>query len=219
MRSDLFVRSLTGAVLVSAILGAIFGGLWTWSVLLMVLLVIGWQEATRALRAAFPKRSIAWILLRSTVMVALPIAGLFFIAMRDGGYVADLPLGWFVLLWVNDSAAYLFGRTLGRHKLAPSISPGKTWEGWAGGALSTMGLAFWALGPAAWGGLLSWQWAVLGALVSVFGPMGDLMESALKRRAGIKDSGSLLPGHGGVLDRFDSHFISAPIAAILLQLF
>ena len=153
-------------------------------------------------------------------MVALPVAGLFFIGWRGQAYDAALPLGWFVLLWTNDTAAYLFGRRFGRHKLAPSISPGKTWEGWAGGAMATLAVAYGLLGVSQGvAGLTAGQWAVLGAVVSVFGPMGDLLESALKRQAGIKDSGTILPGHGGVLDRFDAHFISAPIAAILLQLF
>lgn len=219
MRSDLWLRALTGAALVSVILGAIVGGRWTWSVLLAVLLVMGWAEARRALATAFPERSGAWVVLCSVAMVALPIGGLFFMAWQDGQYDAELPLGWFLLLWVNDTAAYLFGRTLGRHKMAPAISPGKTWEGWAGGALSTIGVAVFVLGPQGWGGLSPSSWGVLGALVSVFGPAGDLLESALKRKAGIKDSGNALPGHGGVLDRFDSHFISAPVAAILLQLF
>ncbi len=220
MRNEWFIRSLTGLVLVSAILASIMGGSWTWSILLAVLFYAGSQEGRDALRSAYPGWPPAGAMLAGMLMVAVPIAGLFFIGWSKGQYDAVLPLGWFVLLWTNDTAAYIFGRTLGRHKLAPSISPGKTWEGWAGGALATMAVAYCIMGlDDGWAGLPPAQWAGLGAVVSVFGPIGDLMESALKRKAGIKDSGTILPGHGGVLDRFDSHFISAPIAAILLQLF
>jgi len=220
MRSEFFIRAMTGAVLVSAIVAAILGGLWTWSVLLAILFYVGCQEAREALQAADPEQSSAEVYLKGLAMVALPVVGLFFIGWRGQAYDAALPLGWFVLLWTNDTAAYLFGRSFGRHKLAPSISSGKTWEGWAGGAVATLAVAFGLLGVSQGvADLTAAQWAALGAVVSVFGPMGDLLESALKRQAGIKESGTMLPGHGGVLDRFDSHFISAPIAAILLQLF
>lgn len=220
MRSEFFIRAMTGAVLVSAIVAAILGGLWTWSVLLAILFYVGFQEAREALQAADPEQSSAEVYLKGLAMVALPVVGLFFIGWRGNAYESALLLGWFVLLWTNDTAAYLFGRRFGRHKLAPSISPGKTWEGWAGGAVATLAVAFGLLGVSQGvADLTAAQWAALGAVVSVFGPMGDLLESALKRQAGIKESGTMLPGHGGVLDRFDSHFISAPIAAILLQLF
>ncbi len=220
MRSEFFIRAMTGAVLVSAIVAAILGGLWTWSVLLAILFYVGWQEAREALQAADPEQSSAEVYLKGLAMVALPVVGLFFIGWRGNAYESALPLGWFVLLWTNDTAAYLFGRSFGRHKLAPSTSPGKTWEGWAGGAVATLAVAYGLLGVSQGvADLTAAQWAALGAVVSVFGPMGDLLESALKRQAGIKDSGTMLPGHGGVLDRFDSHFFSAPIAAILLQLF
>jgi phosphatidate cytidylyltransferase len=220
MRSEFFIRAMTGAVLVSAIVAVILGGLWTWSALLAILFYVGWQEAREALQAADPEQSSAEVYLKGLAMVALPVVGLFFIGWRGNAYESALPLGWFVLLWTNDAAAYLFGRSFGRHKLAPSTSPGKTWEGWAGGAVATLAVAYGLLGVSQGvADLTAAQWAALGAVVSVFGPMGDLLESALKRQAGIKDSGTMLPGHGGVLDRFDSHFISAPIAAILLQLF
>ena len=220
MRSEFFIRAMTGAVLVSAIVAAILGGLWTWSALLAILFYVGWQEAREALQAADPEQSSAEVYLKGLAMVALPVVGLFFIGWRGNAYESALPLGWFVLLWTNDAAAYLFGRSFGRHKLAPSTSPGKTWEGWAGGAVATLAVAYGLLGVSQGvADLTAAQWAALGAVVSVFGPMGDLLESALKRQAGIKDSGTMLPGHGGVLDRFDSHFFSAPIAAILLQLF
>jgi phosphatidate cytidylyltransferase len=220
MRSEFFIRAMTGAVLVSAIVAAILGGLWTWSALLAILFYVGWQEAREALQAADPEQSSAEVYLKGLAMVALPVVGLFFIGWRGNAYESALPLGWFVLLWTNDTAAYLFGRSFGRHKLAPSTSPGKTWEGWAGGAVATLAVAYGLLGVSQGvADLTAAQWAALGAVVSVFGPMGDLLESALKRQAGIKDSGTMLPGHGGVLDRFDSHFFSAPIAAILLQLF
>jgi len=125
-----------------------------------------------------------------------------------------MPLGWFILIWLNDTGAYFAGRAFGRNKLAPSISPGKTWEGWAGGMVASLAVAqvLQALVP------VSAPWFVLALVVSIFGPVGDLTESALKRRAGVKDSGQLLPGHGGILDRFDSHIFAAPLAAILFRL-
>ncbi|HCZ07847.1 MAG TPA: phosphatidate cytidylyltransferase, partial [Flavobacteriales bacterium] len=104
--------------------------------------------------------------------------------------------------------------SFGRHPLAPSVSPKKTWEGWGGGAVVALlvgGLLQHKLGSPGSG-----HWVVLAALVSVFGPLGDLLESLLKRKAGIKDSGQILPGHGGILDRFDSHIIAAPIALLYL---
>lgn len=126
------------------------------------------------------------------------------------------------LAWIADTAAYFAGNAYGRRKLAPLLSPGKTWEGVAGAAVATCIYAIicaWPGGPldAAVHGL---QWGVYlagAALLCAVGILGDLFESALKRRAGAKDSGALLPGHGGILDRIDSAMPTLPIAAILLQ--
>ena len=217
--SELRTRALTGFFLVAGIVTAIWCGRWSWTGLVLLLAILGFGEAQSAMRQAWPSQAV-WIrFLLSFVLVALPTWGLSVLGWQDGDYDPLLPLGWFILLWVNDTGAYLVGRKWGRRRIAPSISPGKTWEGWAGGAAFTLAVAFWVHGGEGWGGLSVGQWCLMGAVVAVFGPMGDFAESALKRRAGIKDSGSILPGHGGILDRFDSHFISAPIAAILLQVF
>jgi phosphatidate cytidylyltransferase len=119
--------------------------------------------------------------------------------------------------WAGDTAAYFVGKKLGRNKLAPRLSPGKTVEGALGG------LAGSALGaslvnffyPAASFSMI----AILGLLVGVFGMLGDLFESSLKRTAGIKDTGVIIPGHGGVLDRFDSMIFTAPAAYYFVTLF
>jgi len=107
--------------------------------------------------------------------------------------------------WASDTFAFFVGRKFGRHKLAPSISPGKTWEGAAGGvgAAVIMSILFFTPTPFRLP-LISWQVIPLAVLVSIFGQLGDLVESLLKRNMGVKDSGSLMPGHGGVLDRIDS---------------
>lgn len=125
------------------------------------------------------------------------------------------------LAWIADTAAYFAGNALGRHKLAPRLSPGKTWEGVAGAAVATLIYAIicaWPGGPlnAAVHGL---QWVAFlagAALLCAMSILGDLFESALKRQAGAKDSGALLPGHGGILDRIDSTMPILPIAALLL---
>jgi phosphatidate cytidylyltransferase len=113
------------------------------------------------------------------------------------------------IIWGTDTFAYAVGRTLGRRKLWPTISPGKTLEGALGGFLAAVliggALAYWLRLPVYHG-------VILGALLGVVGQAGDLFESKLKRLAGVKDSGAMLPGHGGVLDRFDSLLFCAPVA-------
>ena len=118
-----------------------------------------------------------------------------------------LVLAFFILIWMSDTAAYVFGSLLGKHKLAPNISPGKTWEGFLCSCVFTIGLSVglsyiplfhqYAEIPLSW-------WIVFALLIQVFGLLGDLIESMFKRKAGVKDSGNIIPGHGGVLDRVDS---------------
>jgi phosphatidate cytidylyltransferase len=121
-----------------------------------------------------------------------------------------------VLVWIADTAAYFVGRAWGRRKLAPAISPAKTWEGALGGLIGALAYAiiggFWIQGIA-WVPFLAA--AALLAMVSI---VGDLFESSAKRQAGVKDSGSLLPGHGGILDRIDSAAATLPLAALLWPL-
>ncbi len=133
-----------------------------------------------------------------------------------------LPAGpWYLLflcavVWVGDSAAMYVGKSLGRHKLAPAISPGKTWEGAVGGVLGSMGTAvvsayFWL--PH----VRVWQCMVLGGCIALAAQSSDLGESMLKRYAGVKDSGRLIPGHGGILDRLDSMLFAAPTLVYALH--
>jgi len=127
----------------------------------------------------------------------------------------------FCVVWAGDTAAYYVGRAWGRHKLAPALSPGKTWEGAVGSVAGSL-LAVWGLLELATQlqahdfAVLSypeetWYWLLLAAVVNVAAQAGDLAESGLKRSAGVKDSGSLLPGHGGVLDRIDAVLVAAPV--------
>ncbi len=131
-----------------------------------------------------------------------------------------LLLALLAVVWMADTAAYFAGRRFGRHKLAPSISPGKTWEG-VGGALAGVLLYAWVLGHAAVAGLPSVRIDGLFPLavgMTILGILGDLFESWIKRQAGVKDSGTLLPGHGGVLDRIDALTAAVPLAALWLLL-
>ena len=158
--------------------------------------------------------------------VALPLSLINVLAFEisaDGTgvhYDMLLPLSIFVFLWLNDSGAYCSGSLFGRHKLFPRISPGKTWEGSIGGGILVLAVAF-AIGLAANRGnsthmLSEWQWVGLGLVVVIFGTWGDLVESLFKRTLGIKDSGNILPGHGGMLDRFDSSLMAIPAAVVYL---
>jgi phosphatidate cytidylyltransferase len=136
-------------------------------------------------------------------------------------YDAVLPLSVFVFLWMNDTGAYLCGSLLGKHKLFPRISPGKSWEGSIGGGILVIAIAVlvWYLTDAYQLNQLALtavEWAGLGLTVVIFGTWGDLVESLFKRTIGIKDSGNILPGHGGMLDRFDSSLLAIPAAVVYL---
>jgi len=161
----------------------------------------------------------------SQMYIALPLSLLNVLAFRSQGYDIQytylIPLCVFIFLWMNDTGAYLCGSLLGRHKLFPRISPGKSWEGSIGGGIIVMAIAvlIWYLTDK-YGvndlGLNPFEWAGLGLTVVVFGTWGDLVESLFKRTLGIKDSGNILPGHGGMLDRFDSSLLAIPAAVIYL---
>lgn len=148
--------------------------------------------------------------------VALPFSFLHFLVFKTGMYDFRLLLGFFLLIWANDSGAYLVGVTMGRTKLFERISPKKSWEGAIGGFLATILIAF--IIPNYIDRLSLINWLVIGVIVSVMGTFGDLVESMLKRSVNIKDSGSLLPGHGGVLDRFDAVIFAAPMVCGYLVL-
>lgn len=126
-------------------------------------------------------------------------------------------IGFFLLIWANDTGAYLTGITIGRHKLMERISPKKTWEGFFGGVIIAV-LVAWLLSD--WLGVVDRiHWVIISLIISVAGTYGDLIESMLKRSTGVKDSGTIMPGHGGFLDRFDSAIISFPIVYLFISLF
>ena len=161
----------------------------------------------------------------SQMYVVLPFSLLNMLAFRAAPegimYVYTLPLSVFVFLWVNDTGAYCCGSLFGKHKLFPRVSPGKSWEGSIGGGVFVLAAAalVWHLtdtydmNPT---GMGMWEWMGLGLTVVVFGTWGDLVESLFKRTLGIKDSGNILPGHGGMLDRFDSSLLAIPAAVVYL---
>ena len=161
----------------------------------------------------------------SQLYVALPFSLLSVLAFRatPAGVVDTylIPLCVFVFLWINDTGAYCCGSLLGKHKLFPRVSPGKSWEGSIGGfifvAAAAVGIWYYTETYGLNTVQLSMgEWIGLGWTVALFGTWGDLVESLFKRTLGIKDSGNILPGHGGMLDRFDSSLLAIPAAVVYL---
>ncbi len=159
-----------------------------------------------------------WRLLLIGFVVLVPTWVALVLLHRNGTPGLYLMLSLFVIVWGADSGAYFAGRRWGRRKLAPRVSPGKTWEG-AGGGLAVvvpaMAVAAWLM-DYDWGNLFSF--VLLGIVTAMFSIVGDLLESLMKRRRGVKDSGAILPGHGGILDRIDSLTAAAPVFVLGLLL-
>ncbi len=171
---------------------AAFGLPWAGLVLLAVASALAWRTAGRAPALGVP-------------YVGLTAIALIWLRADAAGFSRVLVL--LLIVWATDIAAYLAGRLIGGPKLAPAISPGKTWSGAAGGLVGALVVGFVA-SPGVWG-------LATAAVLSVVSQIGDLMESWIKRRYGVKDSGKLIPGHGGLLDRLDGVLTAAPVAAIL----
>ena len=171
----------------------------------------------------------AWMhIAYSQIYVAVPFALINMIAFFRGQFTPVLVLSMLVFIWVNDSFAYLTGSLFGRHRMFERVSPKKSWEGFVGGNLFALAAAYLMsildqplsnlLVGHDGASLELWQWLVFAQIVVVFGTLGDLVESLLKRTLGVKDSGAAIPGHGGWLDRFDSLIFAAPVVASYLYL-
>ncbi len=149
--------------------------------------------------------------------IALPFGLANFLYFNeDGSYSYKLLLSIYILIWVNDTFAYLSGMLLGRHKLFERISPKKTWEGFIGGGVFSVGAAI-ALSKIFLIFSLP-NWIVIALIVTIFGTAGDLIESMLKRQLKLKDIGNIMPGHGGILDRNDSFIFVVPAVCLFLQI-
>lgn len=182
--------------------------------LLLYLFLIFVVEVFRA--KEHPMRNVA-VTIMSLIYVSLPMSLMLFIPLMLGGGVwrAEAFLFYLFIVWGNDVFAYLVGVSIGRHRMCERISPKKSWEGFVGGVLGAMAMG--ALGNVVVGGGYA-LWLGLAAIVAISSVLGDLVESMFKREAGVKDSGNIMPGHGGILDRFDALLVSIPFAFIYLMI-
>jgi len=163
-------------------------------------------------------RNLAFSIL-GIIYVAIPFATMNYLAVNSFTQNTFKPvflISFFLMLWANDTGAYITGVLIGKHKLFEKISPKKTWEGSGGGMVLTLITAF--IISLIFKELSILQWFGFAAIIVVFGTYGDLVESLFKRTTGVKDSGNILPGHGGMLDRFDSAILSAPMIFLYLSI-
>jgi CDP-diglyceride synthetase len=225
--NNLLTRTATGAVFVAVVLAAMLLGRGSYFVLLFWINWLCVNEFLRLSSGRVTRWTGLYIVLCTVAMGFFPVMGG---GMTDGeglwecrrAVVGGWPEGWdarvapafIIVVWANDVFAYLVGVTAGRHKMAPRLSPNKSWEGFVGGLVGATVTSA-AVGRLWLGGNV-WLWTAFGFVVALAAVGGDLAESRLKRAAGVKDSGRLLPGHGGVLDRFDAMLGAVPAAFLFL---
>lgn len=198
------IRSITGLLFAAVVLFSVTWSFWSNVLLWGGVALVGVSEWRRPLS---PKRLVPSLLF-SVLMVLLSGVMMMLVWDSQNGFNPVPLLTFIALIWTNDTGAYLVGKPLGKHKLIPRVSPGKSWEGLIGGVVLASIVA---------GLLIAWESAWVGALMGLTATTGDLVESAWKRGHGIKDSGAILPGHGGVLDRFDGFLFAAPVFALIVH--
>lgn len=201
MSPELRTRTQSAVVLAVAVLALTFLSVTSFALLCLVgtaILLFEWHSITRLRPRYWLALGMVYIFAASSSLVYLRAENL------------NILLSLFAIVWGGDIAAYLVGKRFGRHKIAPSISPGKSWEGLAGSVVAS------AIIGATLGHVAPVPHAVLGAVLAVVGLCGDMFESFLKRHAGVKDSGHIIPGHGGLFDRVDALLPCAILAAVAL---
>lgn len=166
-------------------------------------------------KSTLPFSNIAYTFL-GLIYAVVPFIFYVSLAFISGTYNVHLALGFFLMLWANDTGAYLFGVKLGKRRLFERHSPKKSWEGFFGGIFTSLLVAY--LVSIFYTDYAIYHWLAMALMISCFGTLGDLVESMFKRSIDIKDSGKILPGHGGVLDRFDGLLLSAPVIFVYLYL-
>ena len=198
-------RGLTGIAFVAVVMGAVIWSAWSNALLWGLVAALAWSEWVKAPEGPSTRwpKALLWL------FPVPALAALVWLGEAEP-YDPWPILSFLWMIWANDTGAFVVGKPLGKHKLWPAVSPGKSWEGTVGGLLASALVAGLSLG-------LEWAW--LGGLMGALSTAGDLTQSAWKRRRNLKDSGSLLPGHGGIMDRFDGFLLAAPVYAILWCIF
>ena len=225
--ATLKTRSLTALIFVAVMLGGLLWNEWSFLTLFTLVHFGCWIEFNKILKKIYTKNHLVYLLF-GLPYITLPILMLIDLRMNWTGLDISkitvgiiLPLLIIFSIWINDTMAYLVGSLIGKTPFSP-ISPKKTWEGTIGGAVLCVliiGFGFPILIANFFEVSLQNSCFAIAAICGVFGTLGDLLESKLKRLANIKDSGSIMPGHGGFLDRFDSLLIATPFVWLYLKLF
>lgn len=219
------VRTISGAVFVALMLGGLLGGSFPFGILTVLMAAGMLYEYLRLpfISSRHPKgwKAPAYVL-AGLIYIIGSMATLNSLAFKAGSYSWILPLCFFLMIWSSDVGAYCIGSTLGQkthsRKMAPTISPNKSWAGFWGGMAFCIGAAV-ILKLTGLLQLPTTACIILGLIIHCMGVLGDLLESAWKRFYGVKDSGNLIPGHGGMLDRFDSSLAAIPSGLLYLTLF
>jgi phosphatidate cytidylyltransferase len=228
--ATLKTRSLTAVVFVAVMLAGLLWNFWSFFILFTIVHFGCWHELVKLMKKIYGEKFLVYCLF-GIVYITMPIVMM--IDMRriwndfDGlkmrmDFGSTIPIAIVFSIWVNDTMAYIVGSLIGKTPFS-KISPKKTWEGTIGGAILAVvviGFLFPILADKYFYPFAQHKiWFIIAALCAIFGTIGDLFESKLKRMANVKDSGAIMPGHGGFLDRFDSLLFAAPAVWVYVKLF
>lgn len=228
-------RALTALIFVAVMLVGLLWNQWSFIVLFTIIHFGCWYEFVKLMKKIYGEQYLKYCLL-GLVYITIPILMIINLGFKGGVFSNDrineitnttqysllLPIAIIFSIWINDTMAYLVGSMIGKTPFS-KISPKKTWEGTGGGAILcvlVVGFLFPLLADKYFYSFVQKQtWFIIAAICAIFGTIGDLLESKLKRMANVKDSGSIMPGHGGFLDRFDSLLVAVPFVWLYVKLF
>lgn len=215
-------RSLTAVVFTIVMLAGFLIHIWGFLALMLIIHFGAWMEFISLLKKIHGPKYVNYLVF-GILYISIPILMMSDLRMTyipgttpDDNMLKVIPCGIIFSIWINDTMAYIVGSFIGKHPLS-SISPKKTWEGTIGGGI----LCIVVISLVGYFTHLYtvWTWIIISSICALFGTLGDLLESKIKRMAGVKDSGSFMPGHGGFLDRFDSFLVATPFVWLYVEFF